>query len=88
MLSRGRIPVHPLHLSIGEQGMNLLFQTFCSNADTPEPMAPAFGAVSGRLDLVIAIMALKRTVLEMMGEGDAAIRALKCEPAVGTEDEV
>ena len=75
-------------MSIGEQGLNLLFQAFRSDADTPEPMAPAFGAVSGRLDPVIAIMALKRTVLEVMGEGHAAIRALKGEPALGTEDEV
>ncbi len=33
-------------------------------------------------------MALERTIPEMVGEGDAAVRALECEPTVRAEDEI
>ncbi len=83
-----RIPVHSSHLRSGEQGPDLLFKAFGADANAPEPIAPAIGAVSRRLDLVVAVMALEGAVLQVMGEGHAAVGAFKGEAAIRAENEM
>jgi hypothetical protein len=51
-------------------------------------MAFTLRTVSGRRDSVIAVVALKRTVSQMKGESHAAVRTLKGESTIRTEDKI
>src|SRR4030067_3643355 len=86
--SRSRIARHPPHPTLRKEGLNLLLQAFGSHTDTPKSMTFTLRTVSGRRDAVIAVVALKRTVSQMKREGHAAVRTLKGEPTIRTEEKI
>jgi hypothetical protein len=86
--SRSGIAIHPSHPALRKEDLNLLLQAFGSYTDIAESMAFTLRAVAWCRDSIIAVMALKRTVLQMKRKGHAAVRALKGEPTIRTEDKI
>jgi hypothetical protein len=80
--------IHSAHLRLGKNEVDLLFQAFCPDPDSPQTMSHALRTISRCRDSVITIMALQRPIPKMVGERHATVRAFKGETAIRTEDKI
>ena len=84
---RCRVAIHSFNMSPGKQGSDLLLQALRSDPHPSKLMALALGAIGRRLDPIITVMTLERTIPEMIGQGDTAVGTFEGKAAVRAEDE-